>query len=63
MAFLGDSGLHVTLSIGVALYGPHGTSFDDLLRRQTRRSIMRRRTGKISTSSTKRPWKTMPTCM
>ena len=33
MAFLGDSGLHVTLSIGVALYGPHGTSFDDLLRR------------------------------
>jgi len=33
MAFLGDSGMHVTLSIGVALYGPHGTSFDDLLRR------------------------------
>ncbi len=33
MAFLGDSGLHVTLSIGVAFYGPHGTSYEDLLRR------------------------------
>lgn len=33
IGFLGDSGLHVTLSIGVSLYGRHGTSFDDLLRR------------------------------
>ena len=31
--FLDDSGLHVTVSIGVSLYGPNGTSFDDLLRR------------------------------
>ena len=33
ISFLDDSGLHVTVSIGVSLYGPNGTSFDDLLRR------------------------------